>query len=213
MLSPSTMSYRSEYIDTMVDDWNHSEELIDGLKIRAICDEYNLTLEDAARQSCLFVEIYHIAKRCDGQILDYIKEHKEIHLKTLDILTDTDGLSQLRNAIDSEDISDIVTGEPNSISRYRFYKKLVIIDELEKADAHVKAQYGISNFFTAQLKNSRRLYTDPEFRNQQVHLYLTHIEPRLSYYTLDRVAEIFEHFGKKEQENQDRIKKHYFSQP
>lgn len=207
------MSYRSEYIDPAVQNWKNSQEMIDGLKIRAICDEYNLTLEDAARQSCLFVEIYKIAKRSEGNIVDYIEEHKEIHLNALELMTDRERLKHLHNAIDSEDISNSLVGESDGVSRYRFFKKLIIIDELEKADAYLKAQYGISNFLTSQLENSRRLYTDSEFREQQVNLYLTQIEPRLSYYTIDRVADIFKHFVKKEQENQDSIKKKYFSQP
>jgi hypothetical protein len=206
------MSFRSDYIDPVVNASNNSPELMDGLKIRAICDEYNLSLEDAARQSCLFIEIYRIAKRSNGRIIDYVKKHKDMHLKALEVMTDTDRLAELRSAIDSEEISDKITGESQAVSAYRFYRKLVIIDELEKADIQLKAQFGISNFFTSQLENSRRLYTDPEFREQQVALYLSQIEPRLSYYSLDRVADIFEHFTRAEKEKQERIKKQYFSQ-
>jgi hypothetical protein len=204
------MPNQRKYIDEYVKRWNISQDFIDGLKIRAICEEYNLTLEDAARQSCLMVEIYQIAKRCDGKIIEHIEEHKDIHLTALDIMTDREKLKQKRLAMDSQDISDSLVGESDAVAGYRFLKKLIIIEELEKADAYLKSQCGVSNFFTSQLENSRRLYTDPDFREQQVNLYLTQIEPRLTYYSLDRVADIFEHFGKKEQEKQDRIKQQFF---
>ena len=178
-----------QYINDVISNYGEAGE--DAVKIRAMCDELTNDAGGAARLSCTFVEINMIARRSDNKIIDYITENKETHLKALEIIVDKRGLKQLRDKAAEEELSDTCIEESQAMRQYRIAKGLAIIGELEEADAYIQQCYGIPCFFQAQLENSRKLYSESEFRDELVSFFLKEIEPRMSHYSIEKVVEVF----------------------
>ncbi len=160
----------------MMDNMNyaelHSKHFEHGLKIRAICDD----LEYPAEYAHIFLYI-HIRgiEHCHDETV------RESMSDILEEYYDPESQRKLKESRSKED----------SKTR-KLFSNIVIGEEFQNADNFLLKKENTNNFFSKQINNIRRLYTDKEYRKKMLRIYEKNIKKLINSYDKEKVEKVFE---------------------
>jgi hypothetical protein len=149
----------------------HSRYFENGLKIRAICDD--LAYPEEYAQILLYIHIRGtdhysnktVMKTMAKIIEEYYHPDKEIKLK--------ESSFNSNNHIKS------------------MYSDIIIGKQLEYADNYLSEKENKNGFFSKQISNILRLYTDTDFREKMLNIYEKNIKKLLKLYNKEKIEKAF----------------------
>jgi hypothetical protein len=150
----------------------HSTYFDSGLKIRAICDDLEYPAEFA--QVFLYIHI-----RGPEHYKDQAKMESMANI-----------MAEYYNPENQEKLKNSRVSKDSKTKS--LFSNIVIGKEFERADNFLLENENTDNYFSNQINNIRKLYTDNNFRKKMINIYENNIKKLISSYSKEKVEKAFE---------------------
>lgn len=161
----------------------------DTLRIHAICDDLELSRDDAKLYSLI-----HLKCLEKGEGTNYFRKEQPIDVKALEIMLGEAGMDNILAKIEEESPEQAQSVRDNLAC-------------LRRMDAEARQNHGLESPIFNELCYRKRLYTEEEFREEKLKIYETEILPRIPEYDDKKVEEAFKRAREREKAREEQLRK------